>query len=381
MRKITTLLLVLAAAMTVKVSAQETCTADATKLYYTTNAGWSASEWYPILNIDAEQLTTEATGLAAHSGSNGTNTSSAFSTGAFTTPVYNVDGEMNPVPTSVMWPVKYYMACLTSTFYNSGYTKVNELGSNPSGSSTNDAPCYFNNNSVIQSPIWDKKGFIELSRQGSEVAETPPSRHGYILLEDLPQVERIQWSFSSTGWKRGFKLDIKHNDGEWEPLHYEPSDVAASLTSFSEQGYAFEELINKQEDPSSKISLRWTIWDGDTIHENVTKDDGSKYSTSLTPYSSRQVVRIHQIKVYSGVVPTEAPNSVATATENFVNIYRSGNSIRLTETVDVELFTLDGKIIFAGNTDRIELAGMAQGVYIVKARALDGRVQNQKIIY
>lgn len=381
MRKITPLLLVLALAMTVKVSAQETCTADATKLYYTTNAGWTASEWYPILNIDAELLTTEVTKLAAHSGANGTATSSTFSSGVFKTPVYNVDEAMNPVETSVLWPVKYYMACLTSTFYNSSYTKVNELGSNPSGSGTNDAPCYFNNNSVIQSPIWNKKGFIELSRQASETANTPPSRHGYILLEDLPQVERIQWSFSSTGWKRGFKLDIKHNDGEWQPLRWEPSDIAASLTSFSEQGYAFEEMINKQEDPSSKISLRWTIWDGDTIHENVTKTDGSKYSTTHTPYASKQVVRVHQIKVFSGIVPTVAPNNVTTATESFVNIYRSGNSIRLTETVDVELYTLGGKVIFAGNTDRIELAGMSQGVYIVKARALDGRVQNQKIIY
>lgn len=381
MRKITTLLLVLALAMTVKVSAQETCTADATKLYYTTNAGWTASEWYPILNIDAEQLTTEATGLAAHTGSNGTATSSAFSTGVFKTPVYNVDEAMNPVATSVLWPVKYYMACLTNSFYNSSYTKVVELGTNPSGSGANDAPCYYNNNSVIQSPIWNKKGFIELSRQASAVASTPPSRHGYILLEELPQVERIQWSFSSTGWKRGFKLDIKHNDGEWEPLHYEPSDVASSLTSFSEQGYAFEEMINKQEDPSSKISLRWTIWDGDTIHANPTKTDGSKYTTTLTPFTSRQVARIHQIKVFSGIVPTEAPSNVTTAIDKFVDIYRSGNTIRLTETVDVELYSLEGKILYAGNTNSINLTGMAKGVYIVKAKALDGRVQNQKIIY
>src|SRR5690606_22827004 len=100
-------------------------------------------------------------------------------------------------------------------------------------------------------------------------------------------------------------------------------------------------------------SLRWTIWDGDTIHANLTKDDGTTYTTTHTPLAQKQVVRIHQIKIFGGVVPTEAPSNVTTAIDKFVNIYRSGNSIRLTETVDIELYTLGGKVIFAGNTDRI----------------------------
>lgn len=379
MKNITLLLLLIAAfALTSKTYAQETCSADPTKLYYTTNAGWSQSEWYPIINIDAEQLTNEATGLSTHSGTNGSNTSSTFSSGMFKTTVFNVDGEMNPVATSVLWPVHYYMACLNNSFYNSSYTKVNELGSNPSGGATD--VCYFNNNSIIISPIWDKKGFIELSRLGSEVANTPPSRHGYIEINDLPQVERIQWSFSSTGWKRGVKLSIKHNDGEWEPLRWIPSDIAPSLGSFTEQGYAFEELINKQEDPASKISLRWTIWDGDTIHENVTKTDGSKYSTSHTPYAQKQVVRIHQIKVFSGIVPTEAPSAVNISTVNAVSIYRTGMNILLSETCDVDVYTVEGKNVFRGNTDKVDVSNFAKGIYIVKAVDKNGLVQNRKIM-
>ncbi len=35
-----------------------------------------------------------------------------------------------------------------------------------------------------------------------------------------------------------------------------------SIVSFAEQGYAFEEIIGKQDDVDSKISLRWRIWDG-----------------------------------------------------------------------------------------------------------------------
>lgn len=378
MRKITLLMMAAVLAMTSGLTAQETCVADPTKLYFTTNAGWSQSEWYPIINIDAEQLTPEATGLAAHSGANGTATSTTFSTGVFKTPVYNVDAQMNPVATEVKWPVHFYMACLANNFYNSSYTKVTELGTNPSGGATD--VCYFNNNGIVISPIWNKKGFIELSRLASEVANTPPSRHGYIVINDLPQVERVQWSFSSTGWKRGVKLDIKHGDGAWEPLRWIPSDIANSLGSFTEQGYAFEEMIGKQEDPTSKISLRWRIWDGDSIHENVTKTDGSKYTTTMTPYAQRQVARIHQIKVFSGVVPTEAPSAVRNASEFFLHIYRSGDNIAISEVAKVEVFAINGKKMFAGETNMINARNFEKGVYLIKATAADGRVQNQKII-
>lgn len=379
MKKIT-LFFLITVGLSTNAFAQETCVADATKLYYTTNAGWTASEWYPIIDIDAEKLTPAATGLAAHSGSNGTVTSTAFSSGSFTTPIYNVDENMNPVATNVMWPVQFYMACLTNSFYNSAYTKVNELGSNPSASSANDAPCYFNNNSVIPSPIWEKKGFIELSRMASEVANTPPSRHGYIVLNDLPQVERVQWSFSSTGWKRGVKLDIKYDNGEWQPLRWEPSDMANSLASFSEQGYAFEEIIGKQEDPGSKISLRWRIWDGDSIHPNPTKDDGSTYTLVMSPYAQRQVVRIHQIKVFSGVVPTEAPAAVRTPDAFFLQIFRSGENVMLSEAATVAMYSIDGRITYQGHTNSISVSHMPKGVYVVKAKTADGREQHQKII-
>ena len=356
----------------------ETCAADANQIYYTNNAGWTQSEWYPIINIDAEQLTNEGTGLAAHSGVDGTVTSSTFSTGVFKTPVYNVDANMNPVATQLLWPVKYYMACLTPTFFNSAYTKIVINGAASWSAKGN--VCFDNNNSIKQSPIWNKRGFIELSRFGSAIANTPPSRHGFIEMNDLPQVERVQFSFSSTAWRRGFKLDIKHNEGNWEPLQWEPSDLANGFSGFAEQGYAFEVMINKQEDPTSKISLRWRIWDGDSIHQNVSRTDGSTYSLTMTPFASRQVVRIHQIKIFSGVVPTEAPSAVRNPSDFFLHIYRSGNNIAISEVAKVEVFAINGKKMFAGETNLINARNFDKGVYLIKATGADGRVQNQKII-
>jgi len=379
MKKITLFLMAVLLAMTTGLTAQQACVADPTKLYFTTNAGWSQSEWFPIINIDAERLTPEATGIIAHTGANGSATTTAWSTGVFTTPVFNVDAQMNPVETNLRWPVHFYLASLANNLFNSAYTKVVELGTNPSGGGT-EAACYFNNNSVVVSPIWNKRGFIELSRQASAVANTPPSRHGFIELRGLPQVERVQWSFSSTAWRRGVKLDIRHGDGAWEPLRWIPSDQANSLGSFTEQGYAFEEIIGKQEDPSSKISLRWRIWDGDSIHDNVTRTDGSKYTLTMTPFASRQVVRIHQIKIFSGVVPTEAPSAVRNPSDFFLHIYRSGDNIAISEVAKVEVFAINGKKMYSGTTNLINAHNFERGVYLIKATGADGRVQNQKII-
>lgn len=344
--------------------------------YYTTNSGWSASEYFKIIDIDAEKLTTSATSIPTHDKTDGTATSSLFGSGAFTTPILTTEDGVIYTETSVLWPVKYYMACIAPNFYNSAYTKVVVNGTNPSGAAVN---CTFNDNNTVTSPIWSKKGFIELSRLGSEVANTPPSRHGYIQIDDLPQVERIQWSFSSTAYKRGVKCDIKYGDGEWQPLRWEASNNN-SYATFSEQGYQFEELINKGEDPESKISLRWRIWDGDSIHFDQTKAEPTVFTTTNSPYAQQQVVRIHQIRIYSGVVPTTSPNAVNSTIVNNLKIYRSGDQIVISEKVNAELFNIVGKKVYAAETNKIDINGFEKGVYILKARNSIGKIQNQKIV-
>ena len=190
MKKITSLLIfaVILCFSSIKAADPETCTSDAMKFYYTTNAGWSNSEWYKIIDIDTENLNTTA--LVAHNGADGRNTSSNFSSGSFSTPVYKWNDVTKLFEvTTKNWPINFYYACQAPTFYTSARTKVDN-GATVSGNGVADAPCYHNNNSVKTSPVWDKKGFIELSRQGNGVA---PSLHGYIQINDLPQVERIQY--------------------------------------------------------------------------------------------------------------------------------------------------------------------------------------------
>lgn len=343
--------------------------------YYTTNDGWTQSEYYKIIDIDAEKLTN--TSIPKDDKTDGTATSSTFGSGTFTTPVLTTTDGIDYTETSVLWPVKYYMACVAPEFYNSAYTKVNVIGSNPSGTALN---CTLNDNSLVTSPIWDKKGYIELSRQASEVANTPPSRHGYIEIDDLPQVERIQWSFSSTSYKRGVKCDINYNDGAgWQPLRWEASNNN-SYATFAEQGYQFEELIGQGDNPDSKISVRWRIWDGDSIHVNLTDVNGGTFTTVNSPYAQQQVVRIHQIRVFSGIIPDNAPNAISNPLENALKVYVSGNNIVISEKANVELYTSEGKRIYKGQTDMIDISGKSKGIYILRTTNSEGKIQTNKIV-
>jgi len=342
--------------------------------YYTTNAGWTQSEYYQIIDIDAEKLT--GTSLPQHDKTDGTATASTFGTGSFTTPIMTTTDGVTYTETSVKWPVNYYMACIAPTFYNSAYTKVVITGANPSGTASN---CTRNDNTIIVSPIWDKKGFIELSRQASEVADTPPSRHGYIEIDNLPQVERIQWSFSATSYKRGVKCDINYNDGNgWQPLRWEASNNN-SYATFAEQGYQFEDIIGKGDDATSIISVRWRIWDGDSIHLDETKTDGSTFTTVNSPYAQQQVVRIHQIKIFSGIIPENAPNAINIPSANTMKIYLLSNNICLSEKATVELYNFEGKQIYKGQTDKVDVSKLSKGIYIIRATNSAGLIQNKKI--
>jgi len=349
--------------------------------YITSNTGWSSSEYYRIIDVEAATLTDAA--LPKFTAADGAKNAleADFGTGTFNTPIMTTTDGTVYTPTSVMWPVNYYMAAFAPTMYTSAWSKINILGGTPSGKLTS---CSLNDNSIMNSKIFDKPGFIELSRMGSVVLKTPPSRHGYIQIDNLPQVERIQWSYSSTSYKRGVKFDVNYNDGlGWIPQRWVASDYSDYEGSFSEQGYQFEEMIGKQEDVNSKISIRFRIWDGDSIHFKVNANDLTEqavpYSATMTPYDQKQTVRIHQIKVYSNIIPSQGPSAVAAVMNDIFKIRLSNKNILLSTEANVELFSIDGKKVFEGYTKLVDVSAYKRGIYIIKAVGNDGQIQNKKI--
>jgi hypothetical protein len=280
------------------------------------------------------------------------------------------------------------MAAFAPTMYCSAWSKVNVLGSLPSGKATS---CSLNDNSIMKSNIYDKPGFIELSRLGSLVLKTPPSRHGYIQIDSLPQVERIRWSYSSTSYKRGVKADINYNDGKgWIPQRSIASDYSDYEGSFSEQGYQFEEIIGKQDDATSFVSFRIRIWDGDSIHMKVNANDLTEqaipYTATMVPYDQKQTVRVHQIQVFSNIIPTVAPvvvatpNALSSVNMNNIKIYLSENNIVLSEDANVEIYSIQGQKLYKGFTRKVDATGYSKGIYIIKTTDTAGKLQNKKIM-
>lgn len=380
MKNFTKLLLTLAVVLISLNASSQDCSGY---YYITSNTGWTDSEYYQIIDIDAAQLTN--TSLPTFTSSDGSKNAldTDFGSGTLLTPVLTTTDGVEYTPTGKEWPVRYYLAAFAPTKYTSAYSKMTLYGMNPSGTGTY-ASCTLNDNSVMTSKIFDKPGFIELSRMGSAELKTPPSRHGYIQIDSLPQVERIQWSYSSTSWKRGVKADINYNDGAgWQPLRWVASDYSSWEATFSEQGYQFEEVIGKHDDPSSFISVRFRIWDGDSIHNKVNANDLSlqeaTYSTTMTPYDQRQTVRIHQIKVFSGIIPDYVPSALPNAQSDLLSITRRSNQLFLSESAQLTIISIDGKVLFNQQCDNADISNLPQGIYILKAQNENGKIL-QKII-
>lgn len=138
-------------------------------------------------------------------------------------------------------------------------------------------------------PVHGEAGFVQMCRnkffERDPQTNAPVSAHGWMEIDHIPYVERIQWSWSSTSWGRGIKCDIKIGDGEWTELVWMPSDKHKDgYTSFSDQGYFMENVIDAED-----VSLRWRVYDG----------------AASSPYTQCQTTRVHKIQIFGSEITAE----------------------------------------------------------------------------
>ena len=220
--------------------------------YYPINQaiGWNSSEYYKVIDLDAATLTDAAkyprTGAIDGQDDNVDYEQNILKSptgdGNITVPLYNPAEEKGQyVPSGYNYDIKFVRCVFAPDHYTSALTK-DDNGMLPSG---NTNACTINDNTCLVGNVYGKQGFIELSRQAASAGEPANSKCGYIQLDNLYGVERIQWSYSSTSWKRGVICEIRlgGEGAEWLPQRIIPSETNAYAT-FSEQGYEFEELIN-----------------------------------------------------------------------------------------------------------------------------------------
>lgn len=357
-------------------------------------SGWASSDYYEVINLDAATLTDATkyprTGAIDGKDDNvdfGPNTLRApTGDGNITVPLYDPKGDTDYEPSGYTYDIKFVRCVFAPDHYTSALTK-DDLGELPSGK---DNACTINDNTCLIGNVYEKQGFIELSRQAASAGEPISSKCGYIQLDNLYGVDRVQWSYSSTSWKRGVICEIRYGgeDMEWMPQRIIPSDTQ-NYATFSEQGYEFEEIIRAtgNGDEEIPISLRFRPFDCDTLtwaHEyNLDPKDRSAEYYYARP-SALQPVRIHQIKVFSIFTGSEIAQKIQSTGMNNVNderffVRKEGSEIQASEECLMELYTIAGTQIRSSKGIKMGISDLDKGIYIVKAICSDGTVKNTKI--
>ncbi len=358
-------------------------------------SGWNSSEWYKVIDLDAATLT-DATKYPRTGALDGLDDNVDFSTntllaptgdGTITVPLYDTDASGNSYPSGQNYDIKFVRCVFAPEHYTSAYTKIEDYGTLPAGK---DDPCTINDNSCLVGNVYGKQGFIELSRQAAGEGEPLSAKCGYLQLDNLYGVERIQWSYSSTSWKRGVICEVRMGgeDAEWTKMRVIPSDTYRYAT-FAEQGYEFEESIGLtgEDDQNIPLSIRFRIFDCDTLtwaHEyNLDPSQRSEEYYYARP-SALQVVRIHQIKVFSALQGSEMAlkNPLSIGENKFDNsfvIRKVGSDICASKECVMEIYTIDGKQVKRGKGAQMDISDVSKGIYVVKATRPDGEVKNIKI--
>lgn len=279
-------------------------------------AQWSNSSTYPkVIDINFSDETwpstwVGATGVACPE----------FSTGAYVNTIQYV-----PVngKSGIEYPILFHNCTFANKLSNNGmagataaFCRQYYLGQNCCGNSTTSYnnwtvaghTTYLEDNIKYDAnnrPIYGEAGFVQMCRNAGTKDENGKwvSRHGWMEIDHVPYIERIQWSWSSTSWGRGIKCDYKIGDGEWKPLVWMGSEKhKLGWTVFSDQGYFMENVINAHD-----VSIRWRVWDGEDPSNPVQVDENGNcpFTTEISPYEQMQAPRVHKIQIFGSEITAE----------------------------------------------------------------------------
>lgn len=227
--------------------------------------------------------------------------------------------------TEVKYPVLFHNCTFANKKSYNGYAGATAafcrqyyLGQNPSGYGTEyvndwtvkDHTKYIEDNIKYGEdgkPVYGEAGFVQFCRDASTERDPETqekiSMHGWMEIDHIPYVERIQWAWSSTSWGRGIKCDIKIGDGEWKHLVWMGSELHKfGYTSFSDQGYFMENIIDAHD-----VSIRWRVWDGENMKDPAqTNEEGYPiFGVREDPYSQQQAARVHKIQIFGSEITAE----------------------------------------------------------------------------
>lgn len=279
-------------------------------------AQWSNSSTYPkVIDINFSDVTWPDT----WKGETGVDCPD-FSSGGYVNTIINVPANGS---TDITYPVYFHHCTFANKNSYNGFAGATAafcrqyyLGQNWTGNSATtynnwtvaghttyleDNIRYDSNNN----PVYGEAGFVQMCRDGNvkDASGKPVSQHGWMEIDHIPYVERVQWSWSSTSWGRGIKCDYKIGNGEWKPLVWMGSEKHKDgYTVFSDQGYFMENVIN-----ASDVSIRWRVWDGEILKDPVQKNPsgGAVFTKGENPLLAQQAPRVHKIQIFGNEITAE----------------------------------------------------------------------------
>ena len=178
-------------------------------------AEWSNSSTYPkVIDINFSDLTWPDT----WKGQTGVDCP-PFSAGGYINYIKQIAA--NPSG-NVSYPILFHNCTFANKKSAGGhggataaFSRIYYLGQKPSGNSATrynnwtvtGHTKYLEDNITYDSngkPNYGEAGFVQMCRDASQTTE---SQHGWMEIDHIPYVERVQWSWSSTSWGRGIKCD------------------------------------------------------------------------------------------------------------------------------------------------------------------------------
>ena len=201
---------------------------------------------------------------------------------------------------------------------------------------------------------------------------------GSVTTSKISKLERVQYTTSAYGKKRGFNLEIGYDMGDgtifWgDTLRYIPGATLSTMIpreefssvdqpaffEASNRGWVFEEKFDPE--TYQNVYLRWR---------------------PTNPSQNRQIVRLHDIKIYGEINQDDVVTAVSdVTTANELKITRVNKTFHVSQPAKVDVYNIAGVLMFQSErTSNVNMSNFKSGIYIFKAQSEKGNILTQKIV-
>jgi hypothetical protein len=211
-----------------------------------------------------------------------------------------------------------------------------------------------------------------------------PYNAGYVIIGKARRVYLIQYTISSFGVKRGFRLDYSTDNGQtWTLLRNETGQANADSSSTS-----MSALTN---------SPKGTVWEEQVVLKNaMLRFSRAKGKNGVLVGVYAQLFRIHDLRIYGLALGSDMDDSEfeaasgiswvetginSTRVNSFPFVYRDGILSLSDLAQNIQIFNVSGQCVRSfENLQIMNVSDLNKGVYIVRATWKNGQTNTGKFL-